>query len=388
MDALLPLEPRYEDALAAIYRAAFGLDTREQIDLWWSRAGREHVRVYTRDGVLVGGLIQVPMGVYACGRSVPLLGLSGVAVAPEARGVGVGRAMLAAWLRALREAGVATSALYASTRALYRGLGYEVAGNHTVGTVHVDALRDVGQRCGGFVPITPADHEAIARTYAQHARVDTGRMDRGPYLWGRVHSYRGKPNLGYILPGATGPSAWVTLRQTEAESGFKKVHVEDHFAVDRAALLRLVGFLSTFGAMAREIAIAGPTPIWDLLPEHRADVRLVEPWLLRVVHVQHALAARGYPEGFVGSFALTVDDLLFPENAGPWQVEVREGRASVARAASADTSITVGGLAALFTGYASPARLRVLGLLRGEASADARLSTAFAGNAPELGDFF
>lgn len=388
MDALLPLEPRHEDALAAIYRAAFAIESRDQIELWWSRAGRENVRVFVRDEVVVGGLIEVPMGIYAGGRSVPLFGLSGVAVAPEARGVGVGRAMLAAWLRTLRERGIATSALYASTRALYRGAGYEVAGSHMAGTVSLDALRDVGKRDGSWVPITPADHEPIARVYAAHARAFNGRMDRGPYLWGRVHAFRGTPNLGYVARGPSGPVAWVTLRQTEGADGFKKVHVEDHFAVDHDALLRLVGFLSTFGAMARELVIPGPTAIWDLLPEHRADVRLVEPWLLRVVDVERALTARGYPEGLAVRFALAVDDPLFPENGGPWSVEVREGSARVTRVPSALTSISVRGLASLFTGYTSPSRLRLTGDLRGDSEGDARLGAAFAGNAPELGDFF
>lgn len=388
MDALLPLEPRHEDALAAIYRAAFAIEAREQIELWWSRAERSNVRVFVRDDVVVGGLIEVPMGIYAGGRSVSLFGLSGVAVAPEARGVGVGRAMLAAWLRTLREREVATSALYASTRALYRGVGYEVAGTHMVGTASLDALRDVGKRDGSWVPITEADHAPIAAVYAAHARGQTGRMDRGPYLWGRVHAFRGTPNLGYVAHGPSGPVAWVTLRQTEGGDGFKKVHIEDHFAVDRDALLRLVGFLSTFGAMARELVIPGPTAIWDLLPEHRADVRLVEPWLLRVVDVERALTARGYPEGLAVRFSISVDDPLFPENEGPWSIEVGEGKAHVSRTPAAGTTLSVRGLASLFTGHTSPARLRLTGDLRGDTEVDARLGAAFAGNAPELGDFF
>ncbi|MFO0642431.1 MAG: GNAT family N-acetyltransferase [Polyangiaceae bacterium] len=388
MDALLPLEPPHDDVLAGIYRVAFAIEAREQIEHWWSIAGRDNVRVYTRAGTAVGGLVQVPMGLYAGGRSVSLSGLAGVAVAPEARGVGVGRAMLSAWLRGLREAGIATSALYASTRALYRSVGYELAGTHTVGTVHLDALRDVGRRDGAFAPITEADHAEIAAVYAEHARSQTGRMDRGSYLWRRVFAHRGKANHGYVLRDPRGVVAWVTLRQTEGTDGFKKVHVEDHFALDHDALLRLVGFLSTFGAMAREVSIAGPTAIWDLLPEHRADVRLVEPWLLRVVDVERALTSRGYPEGLEARFALSVDDPLFPENGGPWSVEVRDGAAHVTRVPSAPTSISVRGLASLFTGYASPSRLRLTGDLRGDTEGDARLGAAFAGNAPELGDFF
>lgn len=390
---LLPLEPRHEATLSAHYRVAFAIDAHDLVDLWWRRAGRENVRVFERDGAVLGGFIEVPMGVYAGGRSVPLVGLSGVAVAVEARGRGVAREMLSAWLRELHEKGIATSALYASTRALYRSVGYELAGTHTRGTVHFDALRtcarEGGLRDASFEPITPEDHEAIARVYAEHAREHTGRMDRGPYLWGRVFSFRGAPNHGWLVRDREGePVAWVTLRQTDGADGFKKVLVEDHFAKDRDALLRLVAFLTTFGAMAREISIAGPCAIWDLLPEHRVDLRLVEPWLLRVIHVPNALAARGYPAGFEGRFRLAIDDPTLPENRGPWEVSVRDGRAVVAPATSADFELTVRGLASLFTGYASPSKLRLLGELRGDFSADGPLTTAFAGNAPELGDFF
>jgi predicted acetyltransferase len=213
-------------------------------------------------------------------------------------------------------------------------------------------------------------------------------MDRGPYLWGRVFSFRGAPNHGWLLRGPQGPIAWVTLRQTEGTDGFKKVLVEDHFAVDHEALLRLAGFLSTFGAMAREITIGGPCALWDLMPEHRADLRIVEPWLLRVIHVPSALAQRGYPEGFEGTLRFAIDDPLLPENAGPWEITVRGGRAEITRVASAELTLSVDGLASLFTGYASPSRLRLLGELRGPTTYDERLASAFAGNAPELGDFF
>jgi predicted acetyltransferase len=388
MNELLPLASEHEAALASIYRVAFAIETDEQVARWLSFADRKNVRVFRRGASVVGGFIEIPMGIFAGGRSVPTVGLAGVAVAAEARGTGVAKAMLSTWLRDLHEKKIATSVLYASTRALYRSVGYEPAGTHTRGTVHVDALRSLGSRDGTFEPLTAADHEAIAAVYREHARAHTGRMDRGPYLWGRVFSFRGAPNHGWLLRGPNGPVAWVTLRQTDGPDDFKKVLVEDHFAVDDQALRRLIGFLSTFGAMARELTIAGPCALWDLMPEHRADLRVVEPWLLRVIHVPSALTERGYPEGFEGTLRFAVDDALFSENEGPWELRVRGGRAEITRVPSAELSLSVRGLASLFTGYATPSRLRLLGELRGPTAHDARLASAFAGNAPELGDFF
>lgn len=388
MNELLALEAEHEPTLASIYRVAFAIEKDEQVARWLSFADRKNVRVFRRSQSVVGGFIEIPMGIFAGGRSVPTVGLSGVAVAAEARGTGVAKAMLSTWLHELHEKRVATSALYASTRALYRGLGYELAGTHTRGTVHLDAIRTLGTRNGTFEPITAADHEAIAAVYTEHARAHTGRMDRGPYLWGRVFSFRGAPNHGWLLRGASGPRAWVTLRQTDGADDFKKIMVEDHFAEDHEALRCLVGFLSTFGAMARELTIGGPCALWDLLPEHRVDLRIVEPWLLRVIHVPSALEQRGYPEGFEGTLRFAIDDPLFSENEGPWELTVRGGRAQITRVPSADLTLSVRALASLFTGYAPPSRLRLLGELRGPSNHDARLASAFAGNTPELGDFF
>lgn len=58
-----------------------------------------------------------------------MLGIAGVAVGPEARGLGIAAAMMAEAMREAERDGFAISTLYASTLGLYRKAGYEVAGH-------------------------------------------------------------------------------------------------------------------------------------------------------------------------------------------------------------------------------------------------------------------
>ena len=129
-----PLSDTREIAeLAPIEHYAFGVPTEQAVE-WLTAAGEEHVRLAYRTSEaggrqLVGGLIHIPMGHFVGGRSVPTLGIAGVVVAPEARGLGVAKALMSASLREAAERGVALSSLYPATVTLYRAVGYELAGS-------------------------------------------------------------------------------------------------------------------------------------------------------------------------------------------------------------------------------------------------------------------
>jgi len=376
------------DALAAATALAFGFpvdDTRK----WWDTAGRDHLRVWD-DGQLRGGLLDIPMGMFVGGRTVPLHGVAGVVVTPESRGRGIGRRMMSAYLEELHSQGVPLSALYASTRSLYRAVGYELAGGYHRATLATRVLREAGQALLGWEPLSKEGRAEVVGAYRALTRHRTGHLDRGPYVWARVWSHRGQPNHAWVLRGTEGVRAWVVVRQERADDDWLHLVVVDHGAADAEALSAVSSFLGGFASMARTTQLhGGPhVPLLDRLPENDARIGLHEPWMLRVVDVEAALAARGWPTGWQEELSLRIDDPVLPTNAGPWVVRIQGGQAVVRRGGSGEVALHIRALAALFTGYHHPVALRDQGLLQGAGEALASLAAAFAGPAPGMPDFF
>ncbi|HEX7994789.1 MAG TPA: GNAT family N-acetyltransferase, partial [Streptosporangiaceae bacterium] len=82
------------------------------------------------DGRLLGAARYYDMRQYWHGRAVPMAGVGGVKVAPEARGRGVGRALMSALLTTIADQDFALSVLYPATAQIYRSLGWELAGGN------------------------------------------------------------------------------------------------------------------------------------------------------------------------------------------------------------------------------------------------------------------
>ncbi|MCB9676908.1 MAG: GNAT family N-acetyltransferase [Alphaproteobacteria bacterium] len=382
-----PFEDRDQEALARAQALSFGFPAAEA-PRWWKVGGHENLRVWDEGGTVRAGLFDIPMGMFVGGSSIPLHGVAGVFVVPEARGRGLGRRLMEAYVGELAERGIALSALYASTRALYRSVGYGIAGNRYLAELPTELFRAVGDRSGDWRPLEESDWTAIQAGYRSEAARHTGWLDRGPYIWARLREHRGEPNVGWVLEG-DGLEAWLVVRQTR-DGEWLKLSVIDAWAQDAKALRRIAGLLATFASMARTVTIpCGPSaPLIDLLPEHRVDVKLHEPWLLRVVDVKRALEARGWPPGFAATLDLDVRDPLVRANERRLRVGIADGRATVEEGGTGALRVGVRGLAGLFTGYATPHDLALRGELAGTDDAMRTATAAFAGPAPSLVDFF
>ncbi|MBL8763785.1 MAG: GNAT family N-acetyltransferase [Phycisphaerae bacterium] len=375
--------------VARMIRHAFA-GTPEGVADWLRVAGRENLRVRLESGRAVATLLRVPMGMFLGGASVPMVGVAGVAVAPEDRGRGHGKSLMTEFVRGLHDEGVAISGLFASTQTLYRGVGYEQAG---VWCEHVVPLNRIDVRGHGqpLVPLDDSDMPAVRECYTRFARMQNGMLDRGPYIWARVRKFREKEYHGFGLRSASGSLlGYVFLHQDRQPDGRQRILLTDLVFSDLAAGRRLLAFLADYEMMGHDMVLCGgPThPALFLLNQQRFQTTVRERWFVRVTHVQRALAARGYAPGIESDCEFEIDDPLIERNRGPWAVRVRDGRASVERVDRAVCVLDIRGVAPLLTGWMSPEQLRLVGLASGEDAALARIGTVFSGATPAMTEMF
>jgi predicted acetyltransferase len=401
----MPLETRRAEseeleALAPIVGWAFGGGTSRALD-WLRAAGAPHVRVARLGQRVVGGLVEIPMGQWFGAQSVPTLGLAGVAIAPEARGQGLALGLLRDTLRSARQQGVALSTLYPSTFRMYRKAGYELAGSHCRFTLQLQKLARAARPLA-VEALDDAAQPALESLYREVARRQNGYLDRGAYVWSRVRRPDMEPARAFGVPGGDGLDGYVYLKVLAPRRAPLELSLSDFVARTPDALASLLAFLGDhFSTVERASWTGGPSDARLLGVSERVIQSNVEDyWMLRLVDVRAALLARGYPP-LDAELELDVRDELLPENSGRYLLALARGaahcHASPSVAAGAGTSaapgtpvvrLSVGALAALYTGFATPWQLATAGRLQAGEDAQALLASIFAGPAPGLPDFF
>ncbi len=348
-------------------------------------------------GEVMGGASLVPMGQFFGGRSVPMIGVAAVAVAPEWRGRGAAVAVMREAVREMRARGAAISVLYPALQELYRLVGFEQAGARYETAVPGRLINIRGREPGLRVrTVAGGDDPAIRAAYAAGAAPVDGHLDRGEYIWTRVRDFRGVKAEGFVIEaqgGAIEAYIFFSQRATDHPTLRHNLNVHDMAAATPRAARHLLGFLADHRSMTESIVWHGPAagPLHALLPEQVYRVALHEHWMLRVIDAPAAFAARGYPPGLAAEAHLEIgEDPLVPENAGRWVLRVRDGRGSLERGGSGAVRVSLRGLAPLFTGHLSARSLRLAGHLQAE---DADLAGLEAALRPTPGgvsmvDFF
>jgi len=363
----------------------------------------EWVRLHAFDNIRVtrgapGGLpesclFRIPMGMHFGGRSVPMVGVAGVAADPTKRGQGSGRRMMERCVQEIGEAGVAVSGLYASTRPLYRQVGYEAAGGRYEHELPIDRLpkfrTDLTIR-----RLTSEDQPQMTRCYSAFASQQNGTLDRGSYIWARVWKNRGEPYHAFGAVNRDGDLEGYVLLTQQPPPGFGKHNVilSDFAATSAQGVRALSTFLAGYTTMGDKVVyFGGPThPLFTLLPHQWGTIRVFEPWMLRVTNVAAALEHRGYDPGVRARITLDVHDETIPMNTGTWGVEVEDGRARVTKGATAGESLRTDarGLAAIYSGYLTPQDAALSGMCEASPAALAAARSVFAGPSPWMSDFF
>jgi predicted acetyltransferase len=313
------------------------------------------------------------------GVAVPMGGLSTVAVDAHARGHGVANAMLDAVLPGLRERGQSISALFPSVPPLYRGRGWEQTGTNERVSLHPNALARLPKPATRPVMrrLRKDDLPAIHQAYVTYASTVDGMLDRSEP--GFNHADFLDFDIVDLVPGPDGILGYLWAERTSDV----KISCNDLVALDRDTALGLLHNLSLWAGNIEEISLRIIDPAWwELLIDQPVEhEKHNHPWMLRVVDLPVAVAARGWP--LAAHLAdLSVDIEVIDEHA-PWQAGrhrliVESGTVRCERGGSGAVQLSARALGPWYAGSADTARLRRGGLLVGDRDA-ARLLDVLTG---------
>lgn len=377
------------DAYGRIACEAFAIQP-EFIPPYYDQVGRDNIRLVCERGEVVGGLALIRKGHYFGGRAAPAVGVALVATAAHRRGGGIATTLLREMLREQRAAGRAISTLYPASVKLYRRAGYELAGIACEAELETAAI-DVRDRALPIRPATDADEPAIQAVYRTWAARQAGAIERGPFHWRRVHMFRGQKTRGYVAVRGDAVEGYAFLREVStAVLWVSDLVIQDIAYATPAAARALLTFIADHRTTRRVLRFrTGPAdPLLMMLGEAPYKLNHKLPWMLRLLDVPAALAARGYPKGLNAELHLDVRDDFLPEAGGRFVLRVVDGSATAEAGGRGDLMVDVRALAPLYTGYLAPAELAMIGGLTGPAAAIDTAAGIFAGPTPWLRDEF
>jgi predicted acetyltransferase len=350
-----------------------------------------HVAAYL-DGALVGQTRRHEFGQYFGGRRLACAGISGVGVAPQARNRNVARRLVTESLDRAAADGEVIAALYPTTAALYRSLGFEVAGWWTQVGVPVSEVPDddtgVVWECADF------DDPRLVAVYDRIAPEHDGWLDPGSdfWTWRAMQAKKDDKTNRYLYVGLRDAQAVAAVQYAYGRSdrAMYRIDVEAIYGIDGSATRAALALLGAHGTTADEIRTVLPIDELELHLAHvqRTTVHRSWPWMLAFVDLPGAIAARGYPEGVSGSAQLAVYDPHRPTNSGKWVLSIAGGKAALQPGGDGRVEVAARDLAAMFAGHLAPQRLARAGRLGHPTLADMDLlRAAFAGH-PSLTIFF
>jgi predicted acetyltransferase len=320
-----------------------------------------------------------------------MVGVHAVAVLPEYRGTSAGSALMKAAVEEMAANRIPLSTLYPATQPIYRRVGFELAGTQTIYEAPMLAL-DVKDRQLDVERVGKDQVAELAELHVQVARHRAGNLERTPWLWRRILdpmkgevtcfkvSRRGKAE-GYIAWSGS----WRTGRMK------LDLSIKDFVALTPAAARRMWALIADHRSVGGNVSFADApgAPSLRVLRDPSYSIDRMLTWMLRIVDVDTALAARGYPPGLTTALDLEIDDDLLPGNRGRFRLAVSGGTGRVERGeGQGSLRIDIRGLAALYSGFQPAQDLRLQGLLEGDADTLARATALFAGPAPWLVEMF
>ncbi|RAO10535.1 hypothetical protein MED15_05752 [Micromonospora noduli] len=382
------------DAAWELGRIAFGSAAERHASTTVAVPGMSRYGAFDDSGRLVGKAVDLHHDQWWSDRAVSAADVAGVAVAPEARGRGVARAMLTALLRGAHERQAAVSALYPTVAGPYRACGWEAAGVLRTVDLATAALPrhrpspDLTVRAG-----TVADLPAVADLYERVARHRNGMLTRRGELYDFFAADRGLPGDGVTLVEADGELVgYATWQRGRGYGADSVLTVDEALAVTAEAARELVGVLGSWASVAPTLRLCplDGDAVSTVLPLESARDHERDLWMHRPVDVARAVSARGWPTHARGTVDFGLTDPLAEWNTGTWRLTVADGAAELTRIdADADLRLDVRGFALLYAGAAQARSVAQAGLLHHSPGVDpAALDLLGAGGPAQLLDYF
>jgi predicted acetyltransferase len=384
-----------DDMTAAwlLSRATFGGD-RTPPPAWLAEWQSQRAWGVFDAGRLVAHAVDREQQQWFGGRLVPTCGVASMVVVPEMRGMGLARKALTALLAAARDRGAVISTLFNTIAAPYRRLGWEEVGTLTWLTLPTLAL--AGVRRPELVELrsaVAADVPGLRSVYRAVAQVGTGWVERSGPLFPATPEAVLAAHDGITVafgPGGVveGYAAWDRGRDPD---GVGHLTVPDLVGGTERATTALLAMLGRWASVAPTLRLRLPDrdPALLLAETTKSRVASRHPWMLRVVDVCGAIAARGWPPHLSGDVDLALEDDICPWNTGKYRLVIADGTARLEPGGDAHVKIAMRGLALLYASAAGPAVLRRAGLLSGgDGNTDALLQAVSAGPAPAILDLF
>ena len=377
---------------ARLSEYAFWDEPAAEPDIGWLDASGANIIRLARSGeTVIGGAIIIPAGQWFGGRPVPAALIGAVSVAPEHRRGGVGKRLVADYLRVAREAGLAISTLYPASYGLYHWAGYEHAGANLRYELPLTTLAMMRPPDDGIVVREhEGDSAPLRGVYERQARQTSGQIQRPEGFWGGRLTEQRQAVHRYVAERDGEVVGYLIFTQRTPPNGGKRIEIRDFTATSPASSRALLGFLATHWANVGTIRLWGGISDHRLLglPGRGLTPVEIDPWMVRILDLPAALEARGYPTGVSAEWQLDYTDDQLPENTGRWLVQIDGGTATVSPGGDGRIRATVRGLSGLFSG-AYPAEA-MAGPTHLVASDDdlASLTQVFAGPSPWMDDHF
>ncbi|HTM23239.1 MAG TPA: GNAT family N-acetyltransferase [Kofleriaceae bacterium] len=358
---------------------------------WLERYDPADIRVVRVGGQVAGGAGFLPLGQYFGGRPVPMVGVHAVCILPEHRGTSAGSVLMKTAVAEMAANRVPLSTLYPATLPIYRRVGFESAGTQIYYSMPIAAI-DCKDRQLEVERVGKDRVAELAEVHAQVVRHRAGNLERTPFIWRRIldpikgegtclRVHRGGRTEGYVVFSGNWKSGRMKLDLT----------IRDFVALSPDAARRLWALIGDHRSIGGDVTFpdAPGAPSLRVLRDPVHSVDRTHTWMLRIIDVETALAARGYPAGLTTTLDLDIDDDLLPGNRGRFRLAVAGGSGRVERGeGQGSLRIDVRGLASLYSGYLPAQELRLHGLADGDADTLARASALFAGPAPWLVEMF